>query len=92
MPRDTAGIGSGDLVGTYAGVEDAEGATVVLGPLDGRGKGKVTVRGWPAGDWYRSEVGDTFDSLSVAADADRAFLYEDDDPDVCARFRLQLEK
>ncbi|GAB7103950.1 hypothetical protein JCM4814A_22640 [Streptomyces phaeofaciens JCM 4814] len=128
MPRDTSGISSADLPGTYVGAQDAEGATITLGPSDGSGKGKVTVRDWPTGDWYRSELGDTFDgsgtwgfdpgagtggtprvglrltepklfldgdtldSLSVAADAERTFLYEDDDPDICAKFRLQLEK
>jgi len=35
--------------------------------------------------------GDTLDTLSVASDAERTFLYEDDDPDICAKFRLQLE-
>ncbi|MGV9761617.1 hypothetical protein ACWDUC_38250 [Streptomyces tricolor] len=33
---------------------------------------------------------DTLDSLSVATDSERTYLYEDDDPDVCPAFRLRL--
>ncbi|MBL1107290.1 hypothetical protein JK361_22235 [Streptomyces sp. 5-8] len=34
--------------------------------------------------------GDTLDSLSIAKDSERTYLYEDDDPDVCPTFRLRL--
>ncbi|MEU5536712.1 hypothetical protein [Streptomyces sp. NPDC020362] len=34
--------------------------------------------------------GDTLDSLSIAMDGKRTFLYQDDDPDVCPKFRLRL--
>ncbi|MEU8030322.1 hypothetical protein AB0C13_17025 [Streptomyces sp. NPDC049099] len=33
--------------------------------------------------------GDTLDKLSIATDAKRTYLYEDDDPDVCPKFRLR---
>ncbi|MBT2408483.1 MULTISPECIES: hypothetical protein [unclassified Streptomyces] len=36
--------------------------------------------------------GDTLDKLSIGIDADRIFVYDDFDPDVCPAFRLELQK
>ncbi|OEJ22274.1 hypothetical protein BGK67_32380 [Streptomyces subrutilus] len=35
--------------------------------------------------------GDTLDKLSIGIDAQRIFVYDDVDPDVCPAFRLQLQ-
>ncbi|KOV62712.1 hypothetical protein [Streptomyces sp. MMG1121] len=34
--------------------------------------------------------GDTLDKLSIAKGAGQTYLYEDDDPDVCPKFRLKM--
>lgn len=34
-------------------------------------------------------VNDTLDTLTVTSDSDRIVLYENDDPDICPRFRLE---
>ncbi|MEU8955500.1 hypothetical protein AB0C93_14465 [Streptomyces sp. NPDC048518] len=56
---------SGDLAGTYRGEGDAEGVTLTLkapgASESGPDGGKVSVRDWPTGDWYRSELGEAFD-------------------------------
>ncbi|MFD8979740.1 hypothetical protein [Streptomyces sp. NPDC059564] len=36
--------------------------------------------------------GDTLDKLSIGIDAERTFVYDDRDPDVCPDFRLRLHK
>ncbi|MET7359764.1 hypothetical protein ABZS76_15070 [Streptomyces sp. NPDC005562] len=59
------GATSGELAGTYRGEGDAEGVTLTLKAPEASesepGGGKVTVRDWPTGDWYRSELGEAFD-------------------------------
>ncbi|GAA3158037.1 hypothetical protein GCM10010521_52590 [Streptomyces rameus] len=125
MARQAKSVTSGEVAGTYRGEAHAKGATITLTASDDHTGGTVTVHDWPTGDWYRSELGDTFDgsgtwdvaggygaddhgqvhlsftapelflrgytvdSLSVATDSERTFLYEDDDPDVCPAFRLR---
>jgi hypothetical protein len=62
MGKQAVGATSGQLAGTYRGEGDAEGVTLTLkaskSAPDG---GTVTVHDWPTGDWYRSELGETFD-------------------------------
>ncbi|MEU3828296.1 hypothetical protein [Streptomyces sp. SID161] len=125
MARQAESATSGEVAGTYRGEAQAKGATITLRASDSGTGGTVTVHDWPTGDWYRSELGDTFDgsgtwdvaggygagdpgqvrlsftapelflrgytvdSLSIAADSERTYLYEDDDPDVCPAFRLR---
>ncbi|NEB37477.1 hypothetical protein [Streptomyces sp. SID14515] len=125
---DGGAVSSADLVGAYTGLRDAEGVSVGLeadAERPGASGGRVTVENWPTGDWYRSELGETFDgagtwefrpggeagekatvsfvfteprkfgandtldTLTVAADSDRIVLHENDDPDICPRFRLE---
>ncbi|MEU1402147.1 hypothetical protein ABZ471_07225 [Streptomyces sp. NPDC005728] len=126
MAKQAASATSGELAGTYVGEDHAKGATITLKASDTRTGGTVTVHNWPTGDWYKSELGDTFDgsgtwdvvgdtrpgeyvqvhlsitepelflrdhtvdSLSIATDSKRTFLYEDDDPDTCPIFRLRM--
>ncbi|MCQ6556843.1 hypothetical protein NPS70_27185 [Streptomyces sp. C10-9-1] len=62
MGEQSVGATSGELAGTYRGESDAEGVTLTLNASESEpGSGSVTVEGWPVGDWYRSELGDTFD-------------------------------
>ncbi|WP_077796929.1 hypothetical protein [Streptomyces sp. JHA26] len=62
MGKQAVGATSGQLAGTYRGEGDAEGVTLTLkASRDESGSGTVTVRDWPTGDWYRSELGETFD-------------------------------
>ncbi|MGW0189422.1 hypothetical protein ACWDV7_27195 [Streptomyces sp. NPDC003362] len=128
MGEQAVGATSGELAGTYVGEGDAEGTTITLEVPESGSGGKVTVRGWPTGDWHKSELGDSFDgsgtwsvvpggtsatefahvtlsltaperflpgdtldSLSIAEDDGRTYLYEDGDPDVCPAFRLRLQ-
>ncbi|QHA05207.1 hypothetical protein GQF42_19615 [Streptomyces broussonetiae] len=126
MAKQATSVGSVDLTGTYTGEGDAKAVTLTLRPPVGRSGGSVTVRNWPTGDWYRSELGDTFngsgtwdvdysggsgkpphvslsltsprlflnddtlDKLSIAEGSGRTYLYENDDPDVCPKFRLKM--
>ncbi|MFJ4322332.1 hypothetical protein ACIP3A_04320 [Streptomyces tricolor] len=126
MAQQAVSATSGEVEGTYLGEGDAEGVKLTLKASDTRTGGTVTVHHWPTGDWYESELGETFDGsgtwdveggtrpgdharvhlsftapelflrgytldmLSVATDAERTYLYEDDDPDVCPAFRLRL--
>ncbi|MEU7557040.1 hypothetical protein [Streptomyces eurythermus] len=125
MGKQALSATSGELAGTYVGEAHAKGVTLTLEASDDSTGGKVTVRNWPTGSWYRSELGSTFDgsgtwdvlsgtgsdeyghvqlsfteperflqddtldSLSIAKDSQRMYLYEDDDPDVCPTFRLR---
>ncbi|MEU1010231.1 hypothetical protein [Streptomyces sp. NPDC005890] len=125
MGKQATSATSGELEGTYVGEADAKGVTITLKASDKGTGGTVTVRHWPTGSWYKSELGDTFDgsgtwdvvggtgsdaygqvhlsftepkrflqddtldSLSIAEDGERVYLYEDDDPDVCPKFRLR---
>ncbi|MGW8985344.1 hypothetical protein ACWGQ9_22130 [Streptomyces parvus] len=125
---DSGSVSSAEIVGVYKGLRDAENVSVSLETDDerpGASGGRVSVKNWPTGDWYRPELGETFDgtgtwefrsagkageraavsfafteprrfgvndtldTLMVAADADRIVLYENDDPDICPRFRLE---
>ncbi|MFI8252004.1 hypothetical protein [Streptomyces filamentosus] len=62
MGQQAVGATSGELAGTYRGEGDAEGVTLTLRASPTvPGSGTVTVHDWPTGDWYRSELGDTFD-------------------------------
>ncbi|MFG3552719.1 hypothetical protein [Streptomyces sp. NPDC047725] len=62
MGERAVGAASGQLAGTYRGEGDAEGVTLTLkAPQSKPGSGTVTVHDWPTGDWYRSELGETFD-------------------------------
>ncbi|MEU9377903.1 hypothetical protein AB0D94_29660 [Streptomyces sp. NPDC048255] len=36
--------------------------------------------------------GDTLDKLSIGIDAERTFVYDNSDPDVCPDFRLKLQR
>ncbi|WP_329118729.1 hypothetical protein [Streptomyces sp. NBC_01353] len=36
--------------------------------------------------------GDTVDLLTIVADSERTVIYENDDPDTCPDFRLDLKK
>ncbi|APS20627.1 hypothetical protein TK78_18035 [Streptomyces sp. Tue 6075] len=124
-------VSSAEIVGVYKGLRDAENVSVSLETDDerpGASGGRVSVKNWPTGDWYRPELGeafdgagtwefrsagnageksavsitftepgrfgvnDTLDTLMVAADADRIVLYENDDPDICPRFRLESRR
>ncbi|QGV77312.1 hypothetical protein [Streptomyces ficellus] len=62
MGKQAVGATSGELAGTYRGEGDAEGVTLTLEASESEpGSGTVTVHDWPAGDWYRSELGAAFD-------------------------------
>ncbi|MHC3391095.1 hypothetical protein ACLQ2E_16815 [Streptomyces lavendulocolor] len=62
MGKQAVGATSGELAGTYRGEGDAEGVTLALKASESEpGSGTVTVRDWPTGDWYRSELGESFD-------------------------------
>ncbi|PZT68965.1 hypothetical protein DN402_16335 [Streptomyces sp. SW4] len=62
MGKQAVGATSGELAGTYRGEGDAEGVTLILEASESEpGSGTVTVNNWPTGDWYRSELGETFD-------------------------------
>jgi hypothetical protein len=125
MGKQAASATTGEVEGTYVGEADAKGVKITLKASGTDTGGTVTVRDWPTGDWYRSELGETFDGsgtwdveggyeagdqarvhlsftepelflrdytvdmLSVATDSERTYLYEDDDPDVCPKFRLR---
>ncbi|MDN3260130.1 hypothetical protein QWJ26_09980 [Streptomyces sp. CSDS2] len=125
MGKQAVSATTGELEGTYTGEAHAKGVEITLKASDTGTGGTVTVRNWPTGSWYRSELGptfdgsgtwdvlsgagsddygqvklsfteperflqdDTLDSLSIAKDSERLYLYEDDDPDVCPTFRLR---
>ncbi|MFP3992348.1 hypothetical protein U9R90_33750 [Streptomyces sp. E11-3] len=130
MP-DGGSVSSAEIVGTYKGLRDAKGISLTLeadAERPGASGGRVTVENWPTGDWYRPELGETFDgsgtwelqparegserstvsltftkprefgtndtldTLTAAADSDRIVLFENDDPDICPRFRLESGK
>ncbi|MYR44326.1 hypothetical protein [Streptomyces sp. SID5910] len=62
MGKQAVGATPGQLAGTYRGEGDAKGVTLTLKASQGKpGSGTVTVHDWPTGDWYRSELGETFD-------------------------------
>ncbi|MGI5359987.1 hypothetical protein ACQI4E_32465 [Streptomyces sp. CA-252508] len=62
MGKQAIGATSGELAGTYQGEGDAEGVTLTLKASESKpGSGTVTVHDWPTGDWYQSELGETFD-------------------------------
>ncbi|MCZ0207834.1 hypothetical protein [Streptomyces achromogenes] len=125
MGKQAVSATTGELEGTYTGEAHAKGVKITLKASDTGTGGTVTVRNWPTGSWYKSELGatfdgsgtwdvlsgtgsdeyghvqlsfteperflqdDTLDSLSIAKDSQRIYLYEDDDPDVCPTFRLR---
>ncbi|GHH02555.1 hypothetical protein [Streptomyces rubradiris] len=101
MGKRAVSATSGELAGTYVGEAHAKGVTLTLEASDDGTGGKVTVRNWPTGsDEYghvrlsftepeRFLQEDTLDSLSIAKDSRRMYLYEDDDPEVCPTFRLR---
>lgn len=60
MAKQATSVSSVDLVGAYAGEGGAKDVTVMLRSTDGKPGGTVTVRHWPTGDWYKSELGATF--------------------------------
>ncbi|MEU2717510.1 hypothetical protein [Streptomyces sp. NPDC007205] len=126
MAKQADSATPGELAGTYGGEGDAKGATITLRASGSKPGGTVTVHHWPTGDWYKRELGatfngsgswsvqsgtgseaharvqlsfteprtflngDTLDKLSIAMDSERTYLYEDDDPDVCPKFRLRM--
>lgn len=61
MGKQAVSATSGELAGTYVGEGHAKGATITLKTSGGKPGGTVTVHDWPTGDWYRGELGDTFD-------------------------------
>ncbi|MER7721273.1 hypothetical protein ABTX99_30850 [Streptomyces flaveolus] len=66
MGKQAVGATAGQLAGTYRGEGDAEGVTLTLkAPESEAGSGTVTVHDWPTGDWYRSELGETFDGAGT---------------------------
>ncbi|WP_225632017.1 hypothetical protein [Streptomyces solaniscabiei] len=68
MGKQAVGATSGQLAGTYRGEDDAGGVTLTLkASQDEPGSGTVTVHDWPTGDWYRSELGETFDGTGTWA-------------------------
>jgi hypothetical protein len=60
MAKQATSVSSVDLTGTYTGEDEAKAVTMTLKPAGGRSGGTVTVHNWPTGDWYKSELGDTF--------------------------------
>ncbi|AWT43798.1 MULTISPECIES: hypothetical protein [Streptomyces] len=62
MGKQAVGATSGELAGEYAGEGEAKGVTITLTPSEAKpGSGRVTVHNWPTGDWYKGELGETFD-------------------------------
>ncbi|MDK1475478.1 hypothetical protein QNO07_18980 [Streptomyces sp. 549] len=92
---DGGSVSSAEVVGTYQGLRAPKDISLTLeadAELTGASEGRGTVTDWPTGDWYRPGLGDSFDMLSAAADSDRIVLFEDADPDICPRFRLETGK
>ncbi|MFE7431214.1 hypothetical protein [Streptomyces sp. NPDC057545] len=54
-------MSSADLAGTFEGVRDAKGVRLTLTTAPGQAGGTLAVRNWPTGDYYRAELGETFD-------------------------------
>ncbi|MFF9626916.1 hypothetical protein [Streptomyces griseosporeus] len=68
MGKQSVGATSGELAGAYAGEGEAEGVTITLTPSENKpGGGRVTVHNWPTGDWYKGELGETFDGSGTWA-------------------------
>ncbi|MFI8952253.1 hypothetical protein ACIGO6_37965 [Streptomyces sp. NPDC053750] len=66
MGKQAVGATLGQLIGTYRGEGDAEGVTLTLKASKNKpGSGTVTVHDWPTGDWYQSELGETFDGSGI---------------------------
>lgn len=62
MGKQAVGATSGQLAGTYQGEGDAKGVTLTRKASENKpGSGTVTVHDWRTGDWYRSELGESFD-------------------------------
>lgn len=62
LGKQADGATAGELAGRYVGEADAEGVAITLMASEREpGSGTFTVRNWPTGDWYRSELGDAFD-------------------------------
>ncbi|MDQ8706827.1 hypothetical protein RCO28_30800 [Streptomyces sp. LHD-70] len=127
VPPKSKSVSASDLVGTFEGAKDADGAGIVLKEKPGEDGGTLSVHNWPTGEYYRDTLGATFDGtgtweiqpasktvkypllqlhfeepkefapedtvdmLSVAYDSKRTVIYEDADPDVCPKFRLELQ-
>lgn len=60
IPPEASAADGSDLAGTYRGKHAAKDVRLTLAPTAGRNGGTLTVENWPTGDYYRSELGDTF--------------------------------
>ncbi|MER6994808.1 hypothetical protein [Streptomyces sp. NPDC000410] len=67
VPEKSAAVSSADLDGTYEGRRDAEGVRLTLTPAAGQAGGTLTAENWPTSDYYRDELGDTFDGSGTWA-------------------------
>ncbi|MFF9022383.1 hypothetical protein [Streptomyces eurythermus] len=61
MGKQAVSATTGELEGTYTGEAHAKGVEITLKASDTGTGGTVTVRDWPTGAWYKSELGETFD-------------------------------
>jgi hypothetical protein len=61
VPEESAEAGGADLAGTYEGKRDAEGVRLTLTTVPRQSGGTLSVENWPTGDYYREELGETFD-------------------------------
>ncbi|MDX3343564.1 MULTISPECIES: hypothetical protein [Streptomyces] len=65
---DGGAVSSAAVVGAYTGLRDAKGVSFRLEAdteRPGASGGRVTVGNWPTGDWYRPELGETFDGAGT---------------------------
>ncbi|GAA4909138.1 hypothetical protein ACFPM3_12075 [Streptomyces coeruleoprunus] len=61
VPEESASAAAAGIDGTYEGVRDAEGVRLTLTNGSGKAGNTLTVENWPTGDYYRDELGETFD-------------------------------